>query len=152
MGGRIGHKEAQEDPKREPMDMFQLCDVVREAGFAAHRFLRNGHLEKIYENSLVNRLRKAGLSVCQQHPLQVFDEDGGLLGDFFTDLFVDGRLIVELKAVRSLADEHTAQLLGYLRASRVEHGLLINFGAPKYQIRKFILNDAIQGNHRGLDL
>ncbi|HAV61034.1 MAG TPA: GxxExxY protein [Verrucomicrobiales bacterium] len=134
------------------MDIFQLCDVVREAGFAARRFLRSGHLEKIYENSLANRLRKAGISVRQQHPLQVLDEDGAILGDFYADLFVDDRLIIELKAVRTLADEHIAQLLGYLRASRVEHGLLINFGAPKYQIRKFILNDAIQGNHRGLDL
>lgn len=127
------------------MDIFQLCDVIRQTGFAMHRFLRNGHLEKIYENSLVNRLRKQGLEVLQQHPLQVFDEDGTLLGDFCADLFVEGRLIVELKAVRAILDEHVAQLLGYLRASRVEHGLLVNFGAPKYQIKKFILNDAIEG-------
>lgn len=126
------------------MDILKLCDVVRETGFAAHKYLRNGHLEKIYENSLANRLRKAGFHVVQQHPLHVYDEDGSLLGDFFADLFVDNRLIVELKAVRSIADEHIAQILGYLRASRIEHGLLINFGAPRFQIRKFILNDAIE--------
>ncbi len=126
------------------MDILKLCDVVRETGFAAHKYLRNGHLEKIYENSLCHRLRKAGFHVAQQHPLQVYDEDGTLLGDFYADLFVDNRLIVELKAVRSLADEHVAQVLGYLRASRIEHGLLINFGAPRFQIRKFILNDAIE--------
>lgn len=57
------------------------------------------------------------------------------------DLFVDERLIVEVKACKALADEHTAQVLGYLRASRIEHGLLINFGAPRYQIRKFILSE-----------
>ena len=134
------------------MDIMQLCDVVRQTGFSAHRYLRNGHVEKVYVNSLANRLRKQGLQVLQQHPLRVFDEDGTLLGDFFADLFIENRLIVELKAVRAIADEHIAQLLGYLRASRVEHGLLINFGAPKYQIRKFILNDAIKGNHAGLDL
>ncbi len=134
------------------MDIMQLCDVVRQAGYGAHRFLRNGHVEKVYENSLANRLRKQGLQVLQQHPLQVFDEDGTLLGDFYADLFVENRLIVELKAVRSTIDEHIAQLLGYLRASHVEHGLLINFGAPKYQIRKFILNDAMEGNHGGLEL
>jgi len=134
------------------MDIMELCDMVRQTGYAAHRYLRNGHVEKVYENSLANRLRKQGLHVLQQHPLQVFDDDGTLLGDFFADLFVESRLIVELKAVRAIADEHIAQLLGYLRASRVEHGLLVNFGAPKYQIRKFILNDAIEGIHGGLDL
>ncbi len=133
------------------MDIMQLCDLVRQTEYAAHRYLRNGHVEKVYENSLANRLRKHGLHVLQQHPLHVFDEDGTLLGDFYADLFVENRLIVELKAVRSMIDEHIAQLLGYLRASRVEHGLLVNFGAPKYQIRKFILNDAIEGDHGGLE-
>ena len=126
------------------MDIFKLCDHVREHGFAAHKYLRNGHVEKVYENSLANRLRKAGFQVIQQHPLHVFDEDGTLLGDFYADLFVENQLIVELKAVRALADEHVAQLLGYLRASRVEHGVLINFGAPRFQINKYIINDAIE--------
>lgn len=125
-------------------DIMKLCDIVRETGYAAHRYLRNGHVEKIYENSLVNRLRKQGIEVVQQHPLSVFDEDGTLLGEFKADLFVENRLIVELKAVRHVADEHVAQLLGYLRASRVEHGLLVNFGAPKFQIKKCIINDVIE--------
>ena len=123
---------------------MKLCDSVRETGYAAHRYLRNGHVEKVYENSLTNRLRKLGVKVIQQHPLSVFDEDGTLLGEFSTDLFVEDRLIVELKAVRYVADEHVAQLLGYLRASRVEHGPLINFGAPKFQIKKYIMNDQIE--------
>ena len=63
-----------------------------------------------------------------------------MLGDYFADLFIDGRLIVEIKACRALNDEHVAQLLGYLRASRMEHGLLINFGSSKFQIRKFVLS------------
>jgi GxxExxY protein len=123
--------------------IMQLCDVVRETGFAIHKYHRNGHLEKIYENALVNRLRKQGLHVEQQHPLCVYDEDGTLLGDFVADLFVENCLIVELKAVRNIVDEHVAQLLGYLRASRIEHGLMLNFGAPKFQINKYILNDVI---------
>ena len=125
-------------------DIMPLCDTVREAGFAAHRYLRNGHVEKVYENSLANRVRKLGLKVVQQHPLAVYDEDGTLLGDFYADLFVEDCLVIELKAVRAMVDEHVAQLLGYLRASRIEHGLLINFGAPKNQIKKYILNDAIE--------
>jgi GxxExxY protein len=100
-------------------------------------------LEKVYENGLNNRLRKAGLQVEQQHALQVLDEDGTVLGDYFADLFVAGELIVELKACKALTDEHVAQLLGYLRGSRIEHGLLINFGSGKLEIRKYILSDAI---------
>lgn len=123
---------------------MRLCDVIRETGYAIHRYHRNGHVEKIYENALVNRLRKQGLEVQQQHPLQVFDEDGALLGNFSADLLVENQLIVELKAVRAVVDEHVAQLLGYLRASRIEHGLLINFGAGKFQIKKYIINDVIE--------
>ena len=123
------------------MSVFALCDTVREASFSLHRHLRHGHVEKVYENGLAHRLRKVGVLAIQQHPLSVYDEDGTLLGAFFADLFVNERLIVELKACRALADEHVAQLLGYLRASRIEHGLLINFGAPKLQIRKFVLSN-----------
>jgi GxxExxY protein len=118
--------------------VFQLCDLVRQTAFEVHAYHKHGHLEKIYENALVHRLRKAGLVVQQQHPIQVQDEDGTPLGDFFADLLVESRLVVELKAARSIADEHIAQLLGYLRSTRLEHGLLINFGAPVFQIKKFI--------------
>ena len=124
-------------------EIFQLCDQVREIAFALHCYLKHGHLEKVYENGLANRLRKAGIQVEQQHALQVLDEDGTVLGDYFADLFVAGELIVELKACKALADEHVAQLLGYLRGSRIEHGLLINFGSSKLEVRKYILSDAI---------
>jgi len=125
----------------QSQDIKQLCDVIRETSFEIHCYLRHGHLEKIYENALVHRLKKRNIKVEQQYPLSVYDEDGTSLGDFCADLFVDDRLIVELKACKTLASEHIAQLLGYLRASRIEHGLLINFGAPKLQINKYVLSD-----------
>jgi GxxExxY protein len=121
-------------------DIFHLCDRIRETSFALHKHLRHGHAEKVYENGLAHRLRKQGFAATQQHPLQVFDEDGTMLGEFFADLFVDQRLVIELKACRALVDDHVAQLLGYLRASRIEHGLLINFGSPKLEIRKYVLS------------
>jgi GxxExxY protein len=121
-------------------EIKQLCDIVRETAFAIHCYHRHGHLEKIYENALVNRLRKKGLVVMQQHPLPVYDEDGTLLGDFYADLLIEGVLIVELKACKAVADEHIAQLLGYLRSARIEHGLLLNFGAPRFEIKKYILD------------
>ena len=122
-------------------DVFRLSDVIRETSFALHQYLRHGHLEKVYENGLAHRLRKAQLKIEQQYPLKVYDEDGTVLGEYFADLFVESKLIVELKACKALAPEHTAQLLGYLRACHIEHGLLVNFGAPKLQIRKYALSD-----------
>ena len=119
--------------------IFELCDVVRETSFSLHQYLRHGHLEKVYENGLTHRLRKLGLHVQQQHRLEVLDEDDTPLGEYIADLMVDHQLVVELKACHTLADQHIAQLLGYLRACRIEHGLLINFGAPKLQIKKYAL-------------
>jgi GxxExxY protein len=121
-------------------DIFTLCDTIRETSFEIYKYLRSGHREKIYENALAHRLRKRGISVKQQQELRVFDEDGTLLGYLKADLLIEDRLICEIKGVRSLVDEHIAQLLGYLRASRIDNGLLINFGGPKLEIRKFIVN------------
>lgn len=119
----------------------ELCDVVRETSFAIHRYHKNGHLEKVYENALVHRLRKLGVEVVPQFPLKVYDEDGTAIGDYYADLFVERRLIVELKAVRAIDNDHIAQLLGYLRSSRIETGLLINFGGPRLYVKKFLMTD-----------
>jgi|SRR5437870_3901938 len=121
-------------------DINRLCDVIRETSFEIHKFLRSGHLEKVYEHALAHRLTKLGVTFIQQHPLDVCDEDGTLLGHFCADLFIANTIVVEVKACRSLIDDHVAQLLGYVGASRIEHGLLINFGGPKLQIKKYILN------------
>ena len=121
------------------MSINELCDIVRETSFSIHKYHRNGHLEKIDENALFNRLQKLGLKVKQQHPLTVYDEDGTVLGEYFADLFIEDCLIVELKACRCTANEHIAQLLGYLKSSRIHDGLLINFGAPKLYIKKYVM-------------
>ena len=121
-------------------DIFALCNVIRETSFAIHGYLRSGHREQIYENALVHRLRKQGITVVQQPEIRVYDEDGTVLGHLKADLLIEGRLICEIKGARAIIDEHVAQLLGYLRASRLEHGLLINFGGPRLEIRKLILS------------
>lgn len=124
---------------KKDTDILELCDQIRQVAFDLHGYLRYGHLEKVYENGLAHRLRNAGLMIEQQHPLKVLDEDGKVLGEYYADLFVEGYLIIELKACKALAAEHTAQVLGYLRASNQRHALLINFGSPKLEIKKFIL-------------
>ena len=129
--------------------IMELCDLVRETAYGIHVYHGHGHLEKVYENALAHRLRKAGVDVAQQHPLTVYDEDGTVIGEYFADLLVDGRLIVELKACRAMADEHTAQILGHLKSARIEHGLLINFGSFKFQIKKYIFShEGTQGTQR----
>jgi GxxExxY protein len=120
----------------------QLCDFVRETSFAIHRYHRHGHLEKVYENALAHRLKKAGISVLQQYPLHVLDEDGTPIGEYFADLIVENTLIIEVKACRTVAAEHVAQMLGYLRSARKEHGLLANFGGYTFQIRKYAMSQA----------
>jgi GxxExxY protein len=134
----MGLESALFEPKKDA-DVFKICDLIRETGFSIHNFHRHGHLEKVYENALAHRLRKTGLRVEQQYSLSVYDEDGTPLGNYEADLFVENCLIVEVKACRTLIDDHTAQLLGYLRSSGIEHGLLINFGAARFQIKKFVL-------------
>jgi GxxExxY protein len=132
-------KERKEHKERNTHmeDIKTLSDQVRQTAYDIHVYHGHGHLEKVYENALAHRLRKAGLNVKQQHPIRVFDEDGTLIGDYLADLLVNGVLIIELKAARTLAPEHQAQILGYLKSARLEHGLLINFGSYKFEIRKF---------------
>jgi len=125
---------------REPFNtVLELCDFIRERSFELHCYLRHGHLEKVYENGLAHRLRKHGLRVEQQYGLRVLDEDGTELGAYKADLYLAWPLIIEIKACENLNESHTAQVLGYLRASRIEHGLLINFGSPKLQVKKLAL-------------
>ena len=120
-------------------EMLQLVDQIRETAFAVHRFFGPGHFEKVYENALVNRLTKAGFELKQQGPICVEDEDGTVVGEYMADLVVGKELILELKACECLTQAHECQIMGYLRATKYRHGLLINFGSRKFEIRKFIL-------------
>lgn len=119
-------------------DIKALCDQVRQIAYDIHAYHAHGHLEKVYENALVHRLQKAGLDAKPQHPIKVYDEDGTIIGDYFVDLLVEGVLIIELKAAKALAAEHEAQILGYLKSTGLKHGLLINFGSYKFEIRKYV--------------
>ena len=96
-------------------DIKALSDQVRQTAYNIHVYHGHGHLEKVYENALAHRLRKAGLDVKQQHPIKVFDEDGTLIGDYLADLMVERELIIELKTAKTLAPEHEAQILAYLK-------------------------------------
>ena len=124
------------------MEINDLTHTVIGCAYKVHNQLGFGFLEKVYENALAHRLRKTGLTVKQQYPMKVFDEDGTIIGEFFADLLIEEALVAELKACRALIDEHTAQILGYLRSAQKEHGLLINFGSYKFHIQKYVMNAA----------
>ena len=94
-----------------------------------------GFLEKVYEHALIHELRKAGLQAEQQVSVSIH-YDGQNVGDYIGDIVVEGRLLLELKACKSLEDAHLAQCLNYLKATGIGTCLLINFGTPKPQIRR----------------
>ena len=121
-------------------DIWQICDAVRQTAFRVHAHFRSGFLERVYQNALAHRLQKLGLNVQKEPRLGVYDEDGTVVGEYFPDLVVADALIIEIKAVTSLISEHEAQVLGYLRCARLEHALLINFCARRFQIRKYVLS------------
>jgi GxxExxY protein len=116
-----------------------FCSRVRQIAYDIHTYHGHGHLEKVYENALAHRLTKAGIEVKQQQPITVYDEDGTIIGDYLADLLIQGWLILELKAVKTLAPEHVAQIMGYLKSARLKHGLLINFGSYQFEIKKYAL-------------
>lgn len=123
--------------------IYKLYDAIGSIAHDIHLYHGNGHQEKVYENALRNRLIKSGWSVQQQYPITVFDEDGSVIGTYFSDLFAENFLIIEIKAVKAIAPEHETQVMGYLKSGRIEHGLLINFGSYKLEIRKFAVSNSL---------
>ena len=113
----------------------RLIEEVRQIAYNLHVDLGNGMLEKVYENGLKHRLEKAGHKVEAQKPLKVYDKDGFLLGDYFVDLYVDDCLIIELKATKTIASEHLAQTINYLKILNQPQALLINFGSYQFECR-----------------
>ena len=121
---------------RDEEDVRRISSIVRETAYALHVYLGTGYIEKVYENGLKHRLEKKGLKVAQQVPIDVFDEDGEKIGFYEADLLVEGKVIVELKSAKTLVPAHEAQLVNYLKATRINDGLLINFGSEKFEIVK----------------
>ncbi len=115
-----------------------LTENIIGCAFAVSNELGAGFVEKVYENSLVHEPRKRGLTVAQQHPLTV-QYDGVIVGQFIADMLVEDCVLIEMKAVSDLSNIHEAQCLNYLKAGGLGTCLLINFGQPHIQIRRFSL-------------
>ena len=113
-----------------------LTGKILESCFEVSKELGIGFIESVYEKALIVILKEKGLKVENQVPLKVRFR-GVVVGDFYADLLVEEKILIELKAVNSFANEHFAQLLNYLKATNIEVGLIINFGKPKLEYRRF---------------
>lgn len=122
----------------------EITELILKAFYQVYGELGYGFSEKIYENSTSIACRKLGLSVVQQAPIKVYF-DGLLVGEYAVDLWVNELVIVELKAAKTLAEEHEAQLLNYLKATPYEVGLLLNFG-PHPQTKQKVFDNSLKGN------
>lgn len=118
-------------------DVNRITDRVIGCAYTVSNSLGTGFVEKVYENALAHELRKAGLRVKQQYAIKVV-YDRIEVGEFFADLMVENRVLVELKAVQELENGYMAQALNYLRASGTEICLLINFGQSKVQVKRLL--------------
>ena len=122
-------------------NLFEINAITEKiigCSYSVANALGAGFLEKVYENALAHELAKTGVSVLQQHKIQVL-YDGIVVGDYIADLFVESTVIVEIKALRSLDEAHIAQCLNYLKATGNRIGLVINFGRPKIEIKRVAL-------------
>ena len=116
----------------------ELTQKILKGAFAVHNTLGCGFLEKAYSNALLMELRWMGLGASKRSHSKC-DIKEAIIGDYFADLIVERRDLVELKACVGLEKVHEAQILNYLKASGIHVGLLMNFGKPKLEYRRFNL-------------
>lgn len=117
----------------------ETTNKIIKAFYNVYNTLGYGFLEKVYENAMLIELRSLGLSVDKQIPIKVFFK-GQQVGEYYADLIVEDKVIVELKAAESLCEEHEFQLINYLKATNIEVGLLLNFGKNPQFTRKIFTN------------
>ncbi|MCB8982243.1 MAG: GxxExxY protein [Ardenticatenaceae bacterium] len=117
-----------------------ITDKIIKGFFKVYNTLGYGFLEKVYENALMHELRKQGLVVQPQQRIRVH-YDQVVVGDYFADLLVANKVIVELKSAQSISADHIAQLMNYLKATDIEVGLLLNFGPNAQFKRRLLTND-----------
>jgi len=133
--GRKKDRVMREESAGENGRLNEVTEKIIGFSYKVANALGPGFAEKVYENALAHELAKASFSVKQQENILV-RYDGIIVGDFYPDLIVDGRIIVEVKAVSELSKSHFSQCLNYLKAADLMVGLLINFGKPSVQVKR----------------
>ena len=120
------------------MNIDDITYAINGAVFEVNKVLGSGFLEKVYENALMVELKRRGLQAKSQVPLKVIYK-GETVGEYFADIVVENKVLIELKAVDQLAKGHEAQLLNYLHATDLKVGLLVNFNGPRAEIKRFVV-------------
>ena len=115
-------------------------EIIIHSFYKVYNTLGYGFLEKVYENSLLLELQKNNLTVKQQYPINVFYYDK-VVGEYFADLLINDKIILELKTAKKISQENEFQLINYLKATGFEIGLLLNFGEKAEFVRKIFTND-----------
>lgn len=118
--------------------------IIKET-FYVYNQLGSGFLEKVYENALILRLKKLFLNIQSQFPIRIFFEEE-LIGEYIADIVVESKVIIEIKAIKKLLPIHEVQLVNYLKATKMEVGLLLNFG-DKMEIKRKVYSSSFRVNH-----
>jgi GxxExxY protein len=123
----------------EKQALEELYDRVIQAVFEVSNVLGSGFLEKVYERALMRELAFRGVRAKAQVPMRVHYK-GKQVGDYYADILVDGKIVIELKCVDGLRREHLAQCLNYLRATGLRIALLVNFQKPRVEHKRILYN------------
>lgn len=121
------------------MKHIELTEQIISIFYKVYNTLGYGFLEKVYENAMMIEFHNANIPAVSQAPIRVLYEDQ-VIGEYFADILVDRKVIIEIKASKNLVIDHEAQLLNYLKATNNEVGLLINFG-PKPEIKRKVFDN-----------
>ncbi len=115
----------------------ELTEKIIEIYYRVYNKLGYGFLEKIYKNAMMIEFKKENISAVSQSAIRVLYE-GEIVGEYFADILISDKIIVEIKAAKNVAEEHEAQLLNYLKATDIEVGLLLNYGPkPNFKRKAF---------------
>ena len=131
------------NPDYQDYKYTQLTDKIIKIFYRVYNKLGYGFLEKVYQNAMMIEFRRAGIPSVSQFPIKVVYE-GEVVGEYYADILVDEKIILELKAAKRLSEENEAQLLNYLKATEIEVGLLLNFG-PKPEIKRRAFDNLRKG-------
>ena len=115
----------------------EITGQIIGAAFEVYNLLGYGFLEKVYENALIRELQLRGLHATDQYPIKVMYKDAEV-GDYYADILVEDKVIIELKTGEAFNPINEAQLLNYLKATGIKVGLLINFGPKKCEYKRFV--------------
>ena len=130
----IGRRFTQMNADNQNFKHKELTEKIIKVFYRVYNKLGYGFLEKVYEKAMMIELKKENIPAAAQSPIKVRYEDE-IIGEYFADILVENKIILEIKAAKNLLEDNEAQLLNYLKATEIEVGLLLNFG-PKPEVRR----------------